>query len=254
MRGRLHAAPGGEGRAGIGGHHGRREGAARHLHHLQRRAHDDHDRCHVVEGTGGASVTTITGADTTSAQPAGGFIAQTAGKLTIRGLTISGNRVAGTAATTGGAIAVDGGEFVMERSVLRGNRNDVVPATNGAGGGAIGSNTGVLSITDSAIEDNVYAGGSPGAILGAGGVMAANALGAGTTIIRSLVSRNRVDPASGTTVSVTGGVYASDGTALTIIDSTVSRNSAAASSSTVRVGVSSRATPRPPRTSRPRPP
>ena len=49
-----------------------------------------------IEGTGGANVTTITGADTTTGtSPAGGvFGLAGAGKLTVRGLTISGNRVA----------------------------------------------------------------------------------------------------------------------------------------------------------------
>lgn len=64
-----------------------------------------------IEGTGGAGVTTITGADTTdNTTPAGGVIAvapASGAKLTIRGLTISGNRVAGTASTSGGAIAND---------------------------------------------------------------------------------------------------------------------------------------------------
>src|SRR3954465_15436389 len=62
-----------------------------------------------IEGTGGAGVTTITGADTTSnATPPGGVFGVAAGaKLTIRGLTIRGNRVAGTAGTSGGAIATD---------------------------------------------------------------------------------------------------------------------------------------------------
>src|SRR3954451_14537531 len=68
-----------------------------------------------IEGTGGAGVTTITGADTTSnATPAGGVFGVAAGaKLTIRGLTIRGNRVAGTAGTSGGAIAAELAEIVI---------------------------------------------------------------------------------------------------------------------------------------------
>src|SRR3954451_25222839 len=105
-----------------------------------------------IEGTGGAGVTTITGADTTSnVSPVGGVIAVGAGgKLTIRGLTISGNRVAGTAGTTGGAIAADLGQIVIESSVLRGNRNAAVPASNGVAGGGLGANTALATISDSA--------------------------------------------------------------------------------------------------------
>src|SRR3954468_17954997 len=64
-----------------------------------------------IEGTGGARVTTITGADTTTGtSPGGGVFGLAGGKLTVRGLTISGNRVAGIASTTGGAIAADNGQ------------------------------------------------------------------------------------------------------------------------------------------------
>src|SRR3954469_14546080 len=52
-----------------------------------------------IEGTGGAGATTITRADPSSSAPAAGGViaADFGGKLTIRGLTISGNRIAGTA-------------------------------------------------------------------------------------------------------------------------------------------------------------
>src|SRR4051812_15062606 len=111
-----------------------------------------------IEGTGGARVTTITGADTTTGtSPAGGVFGLAApGKLTVRGLTISGNRVAGTAGTTGGAIAADNGQVVIESSVLRGNRNAAVPTSNGVAGGGLGANGTLLRITDSAIEENLW--------------------------------------------------------------------------------------------------
>src|SRR4051794_14567783 len=191
-----------------------------------------------IEGTGGAGVTTITGADTTSnVSPAGGVLAvsPTAGaKLTIRGLTIRGNRVAGTASTTGGAIAADLGQVVIESSVLRGNRNDAVPASNGVAGGGLGANTAAVTITDSAIEENLWLGSS--ALNPAGGVVVANAAGSGLTITRTSVSRNRADPPSGTSTFANGGVQISDGTALTMSDSTMSQNSASAPSSAFRSG------------------
>src|SRR4051812_25065842 len=189
-----------------------------------------------IEGTGGARVTTITGADTTTGtSPAGGvFGLASPGKLTVRGLTISGNRVAGTAGTTGGAIAADLGQVVIQSSVLRGNRNAAVPASNGVAGGGLGANSGLVTISDSAIEENLWLGSS--AVNAAGGVVAANPTGSGLTITRASVSRNRADPPSGTSTFATGGVQVSDGTALTISDSTVSQNSASAPSSAFRSG------------------
>src|SRR4051794_36748300 len=111
-----------------------------------------------IEGTGGAGVTTITGADTTTGtSPAGGgFGLAGPGKLTVRGLTISGNRVAGAAFTTGGAIAADNGQVVIESSVLRGNRNAESTPSNGVAGGGLGANGTLVTITDSAIEENLW--------------------------------------------------------------------------------------------------
>src|SRR3954451_1512786 len=62
-----------------------------------------------IEGTGGAGVTTITGADTTSStSPAGGVFAVTSpGKLTIRAVPTSGNRVIANVLHSCGAIAAD---------------------------------------------------------------------------------------------------------------------------------------------------
>src|SRR4051812_48138307 len=130
-----------------------------------------------IEGTGGARVTTITGADTTTGtSPAGGGLGLAGGKLTVRGLAISGNRVAGTAGTTGGAIAADLGEVVIESSVLRGNRNAAVPTSNGVAAGGLGANSTLVRISDSAIEENLWLGSS--AVNASGGVVVANPSGA----------------------------------------------------------------------------
>jgi hypothetical protein len=185
-----------------------------------------------IEGTGGARVTTITGADTTgSTLPTAGVLGVAGGKLTVRGVTISGNRVAGTANTSGGAIAAEFGQVVIESSVLRGNRNDAVPASNGVAGGGLGANGTLVTISDSAIEENLWLGSS--ALNAAGGVVVANASGSGLTITRASVSRNRADPPSGTSTYATGGVQLLNGTALTISDSTVSQNSASRPSSSL---------------------
>jgi hypothetical protein len=188
-----------------------------------------------VEGTGLAGQAIISGADTTdNVTPAAGVFAVLGGKLTLRGLTISGNRVAGTAGTSGGAIAADFGEIVVERSILRGNRDEAAPPSNGVAAGAIGANGAVVTITDSAIEDNLWLG--PSALNASGGVVVANAPGTGVTITRSSVSRNRADPPSGSSTLASGGVQLSDGTALTISDSTVSQNSVRTSASAFRAG------------------
>src|SRR3954470_8327129 len=189
-----------------------------------------------IEGTGGASVTTITGADTTSGtSPAGGVFAVTSpGKLTIRGVTISGNRVTGNVLHSGGAIAADGADVVIERSVLRGNRSEVATSFGGGGGGAIDTFNAALTVTDSAIEDNVYAG--TGATTAAGGVASEQAIGA-VTIVRSSISRNHVDPASGTNINGAGALFLNVGNTLSVSDSTVSQNTvSAAATSVARAG------------------
>lgn len=189
-----------------------------------------------IEGTGGAGVTTITGADTTAgASPAGGVFAATSpGKLTIRGVTISGNRVTGNVLHSGGAIAADGADVVIERSVLRGNRSEVATSPGGGGGGAIDVFNAALTVTDSAIEDNVYAG--TGATTAAGGVAGEQATGA-VTIARSSISRNHVDPASGTNTTGAGALFLNVGPTLSVSDSTVSQNTvSAAATSTGRAG------------------
>jgi hypothetical protein len=188
-----------------------------------------------VEGTGPAGQAIISGADTTdNATPAAGVFAVFGGKLTLRGLTISGNRVAGTAGTSGGAIAADFGEVVVERSIVRGDRNEAAPPSNGVAAGAIGTNGTLVTITDSAIEDNLWLG--PSALDAAGGVVLANAPGPGATITRSSISRNRADPPTGSSIFASGGVQFSNGTALTMSDSTVSQNSARTSASAFRAG------------------
>ena len=184
----------------------------------------------------GADAVTITGANTTAGpSPAGGVFAVTSpGKLTIRGVTISGNRVTGNVLHAGGAIAADGADVVIERSVLRGNRNEVATSPGGGSGGAIDSFQAALTVTDSAIEDNVDAG--TGATTAAGGVAGEQATGA-VTIVRSSISRNRVDPPSGTNVTGAGALFVNVGPTLSVSDSTVSQNSVSASATTnARVG------------------
>jgi hypothetical protein len=151
------------------------------------------------------------------------------GSLTIRGVTISGNKLTGTVAVGGGAIAGGGSAvIVIERAVLRNNRSET--ASSNAGAGAIAADGGSVRITDSAVEDNVFAGTtSPAA---AGGVSMAVAQGVGLVVSRSSISRNRVDPVSGTNSSAVGGLGVNVGTALSVTDSTVSQNTVSAAGAT----------------------
>lgn len=187
-----------------------------------------------IQGAG-ASLTTITGSDTVAtASPAGAVIATTGGTLTIRGVTMSGNRLTGTADVGAGAIAAAGAgaTVVIESSAFRNNRSEAVSTSFGSGAVAGGFAAG-LTITDSAIEDNVYAG-SGGASVAAGVVW--GSASSGVTISRSSVSRNRVDLVSGPAV-VVGGVFLNSAASLTITDSTVSANSASSGGTTFgRVG------------------
>ena len=184
-----------------------------------------------IEGTGGARVTTITGADTNGAGnlKGGAFaVGGASAKLTLRGVTISGNRLTGTVPVGGGAVAAGGGAaLVLEDVVVRDNRSEAASTSEGAGG--IAGDGASLRLIDSAVEGNVFAGtASPAA---AGGVSWANASGA-VEVSRSSISRNRVDPVTGTNSSAVGGLEVNLGPSVSITDSTVSENTVSASGAT----------------------
>ena len=178
-----------------------------------------------IEGTGGAAVTTITGAVTNAPgmnHAGGAFLVNGASaKLTIRGVTISGNKLTGSAFVGGGAIGGDNGAtIVIDRAVLRNNRSEA--ASGGEGAGALAGDGGPVTISDSAVEDNVFAGTTSSA--GAGGVSVGNPSGVGVVVSRSSISRNRVDPPTGTNAAGTGGLEVVDSPTLSVTDSTVSGN------------------------------
>jgi hypothetical protein len=184
-----------------------------------------------IEGTGGATVTTITGAVTNGVgNQAGGALSVNgaSAKLTIRGVTISGNKLTGTANVGGGAIA--GGSsatIVIERAVLRNNRSEAASSNEGAG--AIAGDGVSVTISDSAVEDNVFAGTTSPSAAGAVSMGTASSV---LVVSRSSISRNRVDPASGTNSSAVGGLEVNVGSALSVTDSTVSQNSVSAAAAT----------------------
>ena len=83
-----------------------------------------------------------------------------------------------------------------------------------------------MTISDSAVEDNVFAGTTSSA--GAGGVSVGNAPGVGVVVSRSSISRNRVDPPTGTNTGGTGGLEVIDSPTLSVTDLTVSGNTVSA--------------------------
>jgi hypothetical protein len=184
-----------------------------------------------IEGTGGATVTTITGAVTNGVgNQAGGALSVNgaSAKLTIRGVTISGNKLTGNADVGGGAIA--GGSsatIVIERAVLRNNRSEAASSNEGAG--AIAGDGVSVTISDSAVEDNVFAGTTSPSAAGAVSMGTASSV---LVVSRSSISRNRVDPASGTNSSAVGGLEVNVGSALSVTDSTVSQNTVSAAAAT----------------------
>ncbi len=188
-----------------------------------------------IEGTAGAAATVITGATTAAAgSPSGGVIAANgAGKLTLRGVSLVGNTLTGTATVGGGAVGAGiGASVVVDRSVLRSNRTEA--RSDLAGAGAIAGQAASLTAIDSAIEDNVYAGTQTGpGGSGAGGI--ASESGA-TQITRTSVSRNRGDLVSTPNTTVAGGINQNSAGSLAIADSTVSGNSVSSGGAAFRFG------------------
>ena len=188
-----------------------------------------------IEGTGGAAVTIITGASTSSSVSlAGGVIAAGGSGLTLRGLTLSGNTLTGDPSTGGGAVAVDNaGVLEIDRSVLRGNRYQGTTTTGGVVAGAIAASSATVRVYDSAIENNAAASGNSSKIVAGGIAAAANSE---VDVARSSVSRNAVELIQGATGFDAGAVNSNGGTTLTMSNSTVSQNRINASGTGVRVG------------------
>jgi CSLREA domain-containing protein len=174
---------------------------------------------------GGKAITVV------AAGSASIFMTQPAATVTLKGLTLHGGSV-----SYGGAIFADGHVTVADMVVTGG-------VASGAGGGLVASNGSVVTVRDS-----FFAGNSAGA----GGAIHMNLSGS-LTVIRSTFSGNSAtfgaavqsDGASMTIANSTfagnggeqgGAVYAGQASAITILNTTVSGNTATVSGGGLYVG------------------
>ncbi len=145
--------------------------------------------------------TTVSGGTTAAAPPFddGGGIANYGGLITLVNSTVSGN----SASDAGGGVHNSSGTATLIESTVSGN--------SGARGGGVANSRGAMRIETATVSDNR-------ASAQGGGI--ANLKGGALTLSRSTVTRNRATDDG-------GGVWNLDATA-TVIDSTVSDNSAGA--------------------------
>jgi hypothetical protein len=143
----------------------------------------------------------------------------TAGDVTLSNLTVTGGGLSGTV-VSGGGIANAAGTLLLRDVTVTGNSVSNTSGGIPAGGGVFNEN-GTLQIVDSTISANTAAiTPNGGGIPEGGGV--ANASGS-LTITRSSITGNKASIAEPGGVPEGAGVESSSG-ALTIVDSTVSGN------------------------------
>ncbi len=150
-------------------------------------------------------------------------------KLTLRGVTVSGNRLTGTAAVGAGAIAAgSGATLVLERFVLRDNRSEAASEQRGRRRDRrrrrVGDDHRLGGRGQRVRRDHFARGGGRGLV---------GQRGQRRSWCRAVRSRaTSVDPATGTNSSAVGGLELNLGTSLSITDSTVSENSVSAAGAT----------------------
>ncbi len=182
----------------------------------------------LIEGQG-AGITIITANDLSRV-----FDVHPGGKLTLKGLTITGGRGSGggaiqslgdlelidvviennTSVSNGGGILQQGGQLIVTRSEITGNRAAGTGNTTGSfyGGGIYANNASVI-IRDSSIVNNqvlnvVFGNGYGGGIWSGGNAV--------TTILRTTVSSNESNYGA--------AIFAPDSSSLAISASTITRN------------------------------
>ena len=152
----------------------------------------------------GAGIITISGEDLRQI-----FIISEGASLTLNNITLEHGNWPGR-----GGAAVTYGTLTLNRSTVRDSRSDcqVCDGTDGIGGAIAVESTGALTIDNSELRNNWagYAGGAVGLY------------GGSATITRSTIDENGVSGGSGGG----GGLWANDGTALTLTDSRVTNNQA----------------------------
>ncbi|MCW3056754.1 MAG: hypothetical protein JWO21_723 [Solirubrobacterales bacterium] len=211
----------------------------------------------VTAGSVTISRLTVTGGGLSGASVNGGGIANAAGTLELRNVTVTGNAVGNTPSggiPRGGGIFNGTGTLVIVDSTISGNTNSIGPSGGGIPeGGGISNAGGSVTITHSAITGNTAsiaaAGGIPvgaginsssgrldlvdstvsgnnaigGSIPEGGGISSFNTV---TTLTRTTVSGNAASVTSGGSVGVGGGVVQFKGS-LSLVNSTITGNSAA---------------------------
>ena len=160
----------------------------------------------------------------------GGLMNQGAGIISDNGtVTISNSVIANNTATarpdqgssSGGGIYALRGSTTISRSTFSGNSCNGAPgasaASTGGSGGAIFSHSGALTITDSEISNNSVV--AAGSVTGAG-------INLGSTPVAARIARSTIhgNSLSGGERVNGGGIHASGD--LTVVDSTISSNSA----------------------------
>jgi hypothetical protein len=185
---------------------------------------------------------TITGGHVSSGSIAGGGISHTAGALTIRRVTVTGNVVAATgtssSAAAGGGIASFGGSLALFASKVSGN--SVV--TSAPSGNVNSSGGGIYRVGDLRLENTIVAGNSASGHSGGtaqtagGGIHLQNGA---LTLLSSSVTGNRgvAQAPTGVAVAVGGGIEHANGETLTIRNSSVSGNRVAATGGGATVNV-----------------
>ncbi len=146
----------------------------------------------------------------------------TAGAVTLSDLTVTGGGLSG-AVVSGGGIANDAGTLVLRKVTVKGNSVSNSPSGGVPQGGGVFNNTGTLNIVDSTISGNTASIGPKGGGVPEGAGIS-NATGS-VMITRTVISGNTASIAEPGGVPEGAGIKSSGGQ-LTIVDSAVSGNSA----------------------------
>lgn len=157
--------------------------------------------------------------------PAGGGVFNQSGTLQIIDSTISANTAAvtpkGGEVPEGGGVASESGSVTITRSSITGNTASIAEPGGAPAGAGVESSGGTLAIADSTVSGNTNTGGS---VAQGGGIAAFNTT---TVITGTTVSGNVASETGAGTIGEAGGIFQFHGS-LSLINSTIAANSAAA--------------------------
>jgi hypothetical protein len=170
---------------------------------------------------------TVTGnsvSNTIGGIPAGGGVFNESGTLQIVDSTISANTAAvtpkGGGIPEGGGVANSSGSVTITRSSITGNTASIAEPGGAPEGAGVESSSGTLTIADSTVSGNTNTGGS---VAIGGGIAAFKTT---TVISSSTVSGNVASEVGTGTVGEGGGIIQFQGS-LSLLNSTIAANSAA---------------------------